>query len=209
MHRNWPWKNAFGIRCLLLSLVLALASCAGSPPVRLDNACDIFDEKNGWYKQALKASKRWGIPIAVNMAIMHQESRFVSKAKPPRTKILWVIPGPRKSSAYGYAQAKDETWKWYKKSSGHRGADRNDFDDAIDFIAWYNQISVKKLGLRSSDAYSLYLAYHEGHGGFQRGTYKNKVWLLEVAKKVRARALNYDAQLQKCQKRLKGSWWPF
>ena len=189
--------------------VVFLGGCAGSPPKKVNNACSIFDEKNGWYKKARKASKRWKTPIHVNMAIMHQESRFISKAKPPRTKILWVIPGPRKSSAYGYAQAKDETWRWYKRSSGHRGADRNDFDDAIDFVAWYNNVSVKKLGLSPDDAYSLYLAYHEGHGGFQRGTYKSKTWLLTVARKVQQQALNYHQQLSKCEDRLKGSWWPF
>ncbi len=201
---NICWRHL-----VFLAVIICLASCAGSPPKKLNNACDIFDEKNGWYKQARKASKRWGTPISVNMAIMHQESRFVPKAKPKRTKILWVIPGPRKSSAYGYAQAKTETWKWYKKSSGHRGADRNDFDDAIDFIAWYNSVSIKTIGLKPTDAYSLYLAYHEGHGGFKRGTYKSKTWLIGVANKVQRQATNYRKQLSQCEKRLKGSWWPF
>lgn len=196
-------------RFVLLFCVGALFGCAGSPPKKLDNACDIFDEKNGWYKRAKKATKRWGVPIHVNMAIMHQESRFVSKAKPPRTKILWVFPGPRKSSAYGYAQAKDETWKWYKRKSGNRFADRDDFDDAIDFVAWYNSVSVETLRLKPTDVRALYLAYHEGHGGYKRGTYKHKAWLLSVANKVQSRANTYRVQLEKCERRLRGSWWPF
>ncbi len=190
-------------------LCLGLVACVSSPPKHLDNLCHIFDEKSGWYKHARKASKRWGVPIATNMAFMHQESRFVAKAKPPRKKILGFIPGPRKSSAYGYSQAKDDTWKWYKKSSGHRGADRNDFDDAIDFISWYNHISVKKLKVSPSNTYALYLAYHEGHGGYTRGTYKRKKWLTDVAKKVDQRAKRYQAQLKKCERRLNSSWWPF
>lgn len=197
-------------KILILTLACMLAACTSSPPKHLTNACSIFDEKDGWYKDAKKASKRWGIPIATNLAIMHQESRFVAKAKPPRTKILWVFPGPRKSSAYGYSQAKKETWKWYKRESGHGGADRNDFDDAIDFIAWYNHITVKRNKVKPNDTYNLYLAYHEGHGGFSRGSYKKKSWLIGVAKKVDRLAKSYDAQLTKCEDRLDSSWWwPF
>lgn len=199
-------------RCKLLFLLLAcavLASCASTPPKHTNNICHIFDEKDGWYKDAKKAVKRWGGTIGTHMSIIYQESRFVAKAKPPRTRILWVIPGPRKSNAYGYSQAKKDTWNWYKDSTGHWGADRNDFDDAIDFVAWYNHISMKKLGLRGSDAYSLYLAYHEGHGGFKRGTYKRKGWLKNVAQNVSKRAKSYDYQLKKCEDRLNSSWWPF
>lgn len=193
----------------LLSTVF-LTGCVSTPPKHTSNICHIFDEKNGWYKDAKKASKRWGVPIATNMAIMHQESRFVAKAKPPRTKILWIFPGPRKSSAYGYSQAKKATWKWYKKDAPHWGADRNDFDDAIDFVAWYNHTSVKRSKISASDTYNLYLAYHEGHGGFNRGTYRNKAWLKKVAQKVASRANTYHAQLNKCEKRLDSSWWwPF
>ena len=185
--------------CLLCGL---LASCSVSAPRQIDNICVIFEEKSRWYKQAARASKRWNVPIAVNMAIMKQESRFVSKAKPARSRILWLFPGPRKSNAYGYSQAKKETWNWYKREANHRGADRNDFDDAIDFIAWYNHISVKKIGIRSHDAFSLYLAYHEGHTGFKRRTYYKKAWLKKIAGQVQATANAYSTQLKKCEKKL-------
>ena len=194
----------------LFAMALILTSCASSPPKHTNNICHIFDEKRGWYKDAKKASKRWGIPIATNMAIMYQESRFVAKAKPPRTKILWIIPGPRKSNAYGYSQAKKETWQWYKKESGHWGADRNDFDDAIDFISWYNMMSVKRSRIGAGDTYNLYLAYHEGQGGYNRGSYRSKKWLKSVATKVASRANTYQAQLKQCEDRLGSSWWwPF
>ena len=189
--------------------IVLLGGCASSPPKQLDNVCDIFDEKRGWYKKAKKSSKKWNSPIAVNMAIIHQESRFVAKAKPPRKKYLGFIPGPRKSSAYGYSQAKDETWDWYKEKVPHRGADRQDFDHAFDFVAWYNNMSHRQLGLANNDGYSLYLAYHEGHGGFKRGTYKKKPWLQDVARKVSRRATTYQSQLNKCEKRLNSGWWFF
>ncbi len=190
-------------------LPFILVSCTSVPPKQLDNICHIFDEKDNWYDDAKKASKRWNSPIAVNMAFMYQESRFVAKAKPPRTKILWIFPGPRKSDAYGYAQVKDDTWDWYKRASGHRFADRDDFDDAIDFIAWYNRQSQEKNRIASTDAYRLYLAYHEGHGGYSRKSYAKKQWLQSVARKVADRAARYQTQLQGCEKRLNSGWWFF
>ena len=44
------------------------------------------------------------------------------------------------------------------------GADRDDFNDAIDFIGWYNDQSSRRSKISKSDAYNLYLAYHEGQG---------------------------------------------
>ena len=194
---------------LLLLVSMFLVGCTTSPPKNPDNICDIFREKDGWYDAAEDARSNWYSPIPTMMAIMHQESRFKQKAKPPRTTFLWIFPGPRPSSAYGYSQAKDETWDWYIKSSGNYGADRDDFDDAIDFIGWYNSISRKKNGIKEGDTYHLYLAYHEGHGGFKRRTYNKKPWLKSVAKKVSARAWRYKKQLNGCEKELQRSWWQF
>lgn len=191
---------------LLLSL---LAGCTTSPPKNTSNLCEIFREKDDWYDDASDAADEWGSSIPVMMAIMHQESRFQQKAKPPRTKILWIFPGPRQSDAYGYSQAKEATWDWYIDNSGNWGADRDDFADAIDFIGWYNHISSKQSRISKDDPYHLYLAYHEGHGGFNRRTFKNKQWLKDVAKKVSARSRTYSSQLKSCEEELKGSGWFF
>jgi len=193
----------------LLCCLLVLAGCASLPPAKTDNLCDIFSHKKSWYEDAKKASKRWQVPIPVLMSFIYQESRFEAKAKPPRGKFLWVFPGRRPSSAYGYAQAKDSTWKWYKESTGRRYAGRADFTDAVDFVAWYNHQSKVKNKIASGDAYRLYLAYHEGHGGYSRKTYAQKTWLLAVAKKVAQRSASYSAQLASCEKKLNKGWWIF
>jgi hypothetical protein len=188
---------------LLLCSILCLQACTTSPPSNLDNVCAIFSEKNGWYDDAADSRSEWGSPISVMMAIMHQESKFKAKAKPPRKKIFGFIPGFRPSDSYGYSQALGSTWKAYKKSAGRYGADRDDFGDAIDFIGWYNEQSNKRSGIAKTDAYRLYLAYHEGHGGYNRGTYRSKQWLIDVAKKVDRRAGSYRAQLNGCEEDLK------
>ncbi|WP_460227792.1 transglycosylase SLT domain-containing protein [Aurantivibrio infirmus] len=204
-------RNRPGFRFLsFLVIIFLLSACASSPPRTMNNLCQIFEEKKHWYKAAKSANDNWGASIPVMMAFIHQESRFKAKAKPPRRKILWIIPGPRVSSAYGYSQAKSTTWDWYKDSSGNRWVSRDNFGDAIDFIGWYNAQSKKQNNIAANDAYNLYLAYHEGHGGFRRKTYNKKAWLKTVANKVSGRANSYALQLQSCEKKLdKTGWWPF
>jgi len=172
------------------------------PPKNPENICQIFREKDNWYQAALSSARRWGVPIAVQMAIIHQESSFVADAQPPRPLILGFIPWFRSSSAYGYPQAKDETWADYRQKAGNSWANREDFADSCDFVAWYCATSNRTLGIPTSDTNKLYLTYHEGLGGFQRSSYLSKPWLLNTAQKVHQRALRYDAQLATCRQEL-------
>jgi len=199
------------IKLMLIALIsLMFAGCTSMPPAKPDNVCAIFDDKPKWYKAAHKAEKRWGSSIPTMMSIMYQESQFKHNARPARTKILWVFPGPRPSDAYGYPQAKDDVWNEYQANSGNGWSRRDNFKDAIDFIGWYNKQSHIRSKIQLSDSYGLYLAYHEGHGGFNRGSYRKKPWLMSTAQKVAERATNYNQQLQGCEKRFQGSWWwPF
>jgi hypothetical protein len=209
-------KNAKGLICLVLAgwlLAFLVHGCASTPPPRRpDNVCEIFREHSDWYDDAAAATERWGIPIPVMMAILHQESRYVSDARPPRTTCLWIFPGPRPSSAFGYAQAKDETWDEYRRATGHSGADRDDFGDAIDFVGWYCHLSVRQCGIARDNARNLYLAYHEGRGGFNRRSYARKKWLIRVADKVQSRAVMYRGQLAACEGEFRTGGcclWPF
>ncbi len=191
----------------LLAGALLVSGCVSSPPSQVADVCEIFDEQRGWYRDAARAEKRWGVPVGVLMAFSFQESSYQARARPARTRLLWVIPWRRPSTAYGYAQALDSTWAEYQRTTGRRRASRNDFGDAMDFIGWYNRRSADALGLQRNDAYSLYLAYHEGVGGFRRGTYANKAWLTNTARRVHSRANAYETQLRRCEDRLSRPWW--
>ncbi|HWV15682.1 MAG TPA: transglycosylase SLT domain-containing protein [Cellvibrio sp.] len=195
---------------LLFCSVFLFAGCASVPPSNPNNICDIFEDKPGWYKDAKKSEEKWGSTVPVMMSIMYQESQFVQKARTKRTKILWIFPGPRLSNAYGFAQVKTETWGDYVRDQGGMWARRDNFGDAVDFIGWYNTQSQKRSKIQQNDAYNLYLAYHEGHGGFNRKTYNSKAWLKSTAQKVATRSAQYTKQLQACEDDLQSSgWWPF
>lgn len=201
--KSWA---AAGLAALTL---LAVAGCGTAPPRNVENICEIFEEKSRWYKAAKKSEKRWGTPIHVQLAIIHQESTFRFDAKPPRTTLLGFIPWKRPSDAYGYAQALESTWKRYEKDTGRRWADRDDFDDAIDFVGWYTDQSQRIAGISKWDPYNQYLAYHEGQGGWLRNSYRYKGDLKKVARSVDYRAKEWGAQLRRCEDALDDGWWIF
>ena len=185
----------------LLSIIL-ISSCASSPPASVDDVCKIFKERYSWYKAAKKTEKRWKIPVSVSMAIIKQESSFRADARPERRKLLGFIPWKRVTSARGYAQAVDGTWEMYLNDRGGWFVSRNDFEDSVDFVGWYNYKTHKQLGISVTNARALYLAYHEGRGGYKRGSYRTKPWLLSVADKVQRQADRYQVQYNGCKKKL-------
>lgn len=181
-------------------LLLLLASCGSdfSAPRNLENACSIVSERPR-YLTAMRATERkWGVPVHVQMATIHQESKFIGNARTPFRYTLGVIPMGRQSSAYGYSQALDGTWEEYLAETGNRRAQRENIRDATDFMGWYMDKTEKGLGISKWDARNQYLAYHEGRNGYARGSHNAKPWLLTVADRVQNRAEMYRAQLQAC-----------
>ena len=183
-------------------LLLLLASCGGggnySAPRDLDNACSIIRERPRYLSAMESTERKWGVPVYVQMATIHQESKFIGNARTPHQYTLGIIPMGRQSSAYGYSQALDGTWEEYQDDQGKRGAKRDRIRDATDFMGWYMNATHESLGISKSDARNQYLAYHEGRSGYARGSYNSKPWLLDVADRVDLRAERYRKQLQSC-----------
>lgn len=177
----------------LALLVLAAGCATTAPPSNQANACAIFDERGAWEDDVFDAARRWGVSPGTILAVIRQESSFRRDARPRDAR------GRRLSSALGYSQALDGTWAEYVADQGR--AQRKDFEDSTDFIGWYLARISRQTGIALSDARNLYLAYHEGPGGYRRGTHQGKPWLLEVAGRVAGTAASYDSQLRGCERR--------
>jgi hypothetical protein len=180
--------------------LMMLASCGGgnfSAPRDLDNACAIGRERPAYLAAMQDAQRKWGVPVPVMMAMIHQESKFIGNARTPYRWALGVIPMGRQSSAYGYSQALDGTWEEYQDEV-RRGARRDSIDDATDFMGWYMTQSETGLGIPKTDTAQQYLAYHEGRTGYAKQSYRDKPWLVEISKEVAARASMYQEQLLTC-----------
>ena len=142
-------------------LLVALGSCGSknfSAPRNLDNACSIVSERPA-YLRAFKATERkWGVPVPVLMAIIYQESKFIGNNRTPHQYALGVIPVGRQSSAFGYSQALDATWREYQQREGGRGARRDNIRDASDFMGWYMNQTKDEIGISRSNTRDQYLA---------------------------------------------------
>ena len=74
---------------------------------------------------------------------------------------------------------------------------------ATDFIGWYNKKSRSTLGISQTNIEHLYLAYHEGRGGYKRKSYLRKKSLRKIAKKVSRQTDIFERQLKTCEKKYK------
>ncbi|WP_224825022.1 lytic transglycosylase [Cognatishimia sp. MH4019] len=190
-------------RTLRAFILLVLVAACGSgnqsgAPRNLDNACSILDQRPTYLNAFKRTERRWGVPVHVQMATIYQESKFISDARTPFRYSLGVIPMGRQSSAFGYSQALDGTWDEYLAETGRRNARRDRITDATDFMGWYMNKTRDRNGIPLTDARNQYLAYHEGHTGFARGSYNSKGWLMRVAGEVGQRAQSYQFQLMRC-----------
>lgn len=146
------------------------------------NICQILNRHPGWIKDAKKSQDRWGIPVYVQLAIIHTESAFQAYAK------------NRASTAYGFAQALNQTWRNYQRRTGQYASIRSSFAAATDFIGWYSALAHEELGIAKNNAYGLYMVYHDGAIG-----YKQRRWSTSrLAKTVQKIAERYKSQLTQC-----------
>jgi len=194
------------IKVLIILNLVVLTACANKIPNNQDDICDILQENPKWVNSLMSAKQRWNADPSTVMAIIRQESSFDSKAAPEREKVLGFIPWKRPTTARGYSQAIEGTWEQYQKETGKNRANRSNFDSSVDFIGWYLS-KASSVRIRNYEVDKLYIAYHEGYGGYKRKSYKDKDWLLDVAKKVKYNAVRYERQLKTCPLKEKKSFW--
>lgn len=197
---RWAASKA-GRRALRVIAVFVLMyplTSGESLPVHRGDLCALFAEKPEWYRAMNTSAERWGVSVGLQMAVMKHESDFYSKARPPRRRLWGLLPWKRPSTAYGYGQVLDATWSDFRQRQGQSGARRDRFSDVAGFMGWYLHRLHHATGVAKDDAYGLYLAYHEGPGGYARGSYESKTWLQRTARQVAEQSRRFQTQLATC-----------
>ena len=184
---------------LWLALACLLPACTSKPPDNPESLCAILKQYPSWHSPLKQAERRWEVHPAIIMAFIYQESSFIPHARPPEERARSRHDA---DGAWGYGQAIRSTWQEYQRDTGNSAANREKFADVVDFIGWYNAKTHTELGilLRVKKADRLYLAFHEGRGGYERRSYEepDKKWLRQVAKRVAKRASNYSREYKFC-----------
>ena len=69
---------------ILLSVILIfVVACTSMKLTNTADSCILFDKKKNWYKATKKSYDKWNAPIALQLAIINQESSFKQFAKYP------------------------------------------------------------------------------------------------------------------------------
>lgn len=169
-----------------------------------NDACKMFKENPDWLVATNRSYQKWGLPISTQLSFVYHESSFVYNARPLAKRSSGYIFGKKyASSALGFSQALNGAWGDYIAEQKPKNASRMNFGDSVDFMGWYNSKSFKQLKIKNTDAYNLYLAYHEGRTGWKKGYHKKQKWLMNYAKKVQNKSNVYSKQINDCNLRLK------
>lgn len=186
--------HSISLRHLMLTLTLCLVLCCAcsrqeraehteepARPHDPDQACAVMRHDPMWAQSLLEAQRGWGAPVELTLAIIRHESSFRAYARPHDRHQLGLFSRSRTSSAYGYPQALDRTWRWYQRSTRNLGHRRDHFPHAVNFIGWYLHLTHTKLRVPLKAYKRHYLAYHEGHRGFKEKRYISKKRLVAYA----------------------------
>lgn len=152
-----------------------------------NNICELIAEHPQWYVAARATQNKWHVPVNVQFAIMHMESNFKPEAK------------ARTTTAYGFAQAVNATWKGYQQKTGNTDSRRDHFKDASDFIGWYAKQMNDRIDIPTNNAYDLYIAYHDGSGGYKKAVRNSQSFAARLARRVQSDASLYKTQLAQCR----------
>ena len=163
----------------VLGLAVLLSASIAPTPAHGDQSassregvCAVLDAHPGWAQAVAGAANRWGAPPALLLSFIRQESNFRAGLG-------------RKAGVYGYAQAAPATWALYRQDSDRPDADRNNFADSIDFVAWYVSGTLERTGAPYSKVAAHYLAYSRGPapiGPAHMGSLRNAARVVGYAK---------------------------
>ena len=88
LSKFMSFDNFLKFFCILFIFIIA---CTSNQQINTADSCIIFDQKKNWYKSTKKSYDNWNTPIALQLAIINQESSFRQFAKPERKKIKKYI----------------------------------------------------------------------------------------------------------------------
>ena len=181
-------------------LTLLLSGCSLSINKKnQNNACEYLYD-NPYISHSIQSMTPSTKKQALFLAFIRYESNNDPYARPVKYWLIknWV-PWEYHSSAKGYAQSTEATWKDFNTQMADQVNYRHSYYSNIAFINWY--ITTKNETIESDDYfYEAYFLYHDGKKGYANKRKNRSNTLKDYAKKISSTAKSYHAQLKDCKK---------
>lgn len=142
------------------------------------NICELLQREKTWIQPALKSEQRYGTPLALTFVLLEQ----------PLTQLKKTHIKPRAAD-----------WDEYRIRSERWDASPNNAADAVDFIGWFTQESVKRNNITLNDVSAHYLALRVGHGNYHRLQADKYPELLQQAEQIERKAQQWQSELALCR----------
>ena len=138
------------------------------------DACLLLKQNRPWHEALRDTARNWGAPMGFQLAVIKQESSFdgerpAASRRPPmvrarrrRTRVIGQGLQPGARIPRGRCTRR-------RPATGAPAATTS--ATSSDFIGWYFSTTGKRTGLGQFDYKGHYLAYHEGAGGYLKGTW--------------------------------------
>ena len=157
-RRRW-----IGAGLLAALLALLVAACAPSVPDRQQDLCAIFQQHPDWYDYAKDAEDEWGVPAPHPHGLRPPRIELPQRcAAAPQVRPLDHPVGPRVFRQGIRAGAGPCLERTTRPSAARSSAAARTWKTPSTSSAGTTTRTSRQLGIAKTDAYNLYLAYHEG-----------------------------------------------
>lgn len=167
-------------------IVLMLSGCFGSSTKPALLICEELDDNEEWVEPAVLAQQKYGTPISLSLVLLELPLSDLDKK---------------------HVRPRSADWDEYRIRSERWDASPQVPADAVDFIGWFTQQSVKRNNIAWQDAGEHYLALRLGHGGYHRFEADKYPELAQQTKGVELRAQRWSNELQACKGQWQGESW--
>ncbi len=170
----------------LLTLLTGLSGCFGSEVRQQLNICAELDNNDEWIEATVSTQLKYGAPISLSLALLELPLFDLDKK---------------------HVRPRAADWDEYRIRSESWDASPHEVADAVDFIGWFTQQSVKRNSISWGDVSAHYLALRLGHGDYHRFDKSKFPELNLQAQQVGLRAQRWQRELTACKQQWQNESW--
>ncbi len=167
-------------------------------------ACQIYRERSDWFTAAIEAERRWGLPVAHQLAFITEDWGLEDGNLPTKWRPDWTRPDrPTPGLPSGFY---DQTWQQYVLQSGNASASPNAIEDVFGFMGWYFSSLAPYTGVSPYDPLAQHVLWRQGPDVFRAGNWQSNLWQRTQAERFASLTRLYMTDFENCDPPAKHGW---